>query len=135
MEGFVSRLDEINALAGRSPGFVWRLQSEDGDATAIQAFDDPELLINLSVWESLEALRAFVYDSTHVELLRGKQAWFDRSIKTYLALWWIPAGHIPSLEEARARLNTLKVNGPGPEAFSFRSNFPSPETAPAADTP
>ncbi len=127
MSGFMARLDEINALAERSPGFVWRLQTEEGDATAIQAFDDPLLLVNMSVWENLESLKSFVYQSTHLELLREREAWFEKMTEVYQALWWIPAGHLPTVDEAKERLAILQREGAGPQAFTFAKAFPAPE--------
>jgi hypothetical protein len=123
MEGFARRLEEINSLADNSPGFVWRLQTEDGDATGIQAFDDPMLLVNLSVWEDIESLKNFVYKSTHVELIQDRDAWFSKTVEAHQALWWIPAGHIPSLHEAREKLERLQREGPGPAAFTFSRPF------------
>ncbi len=121
MAGFVARLDEINALADRSPGFVWRLQTEAGDATAIRAFPDPLLLVNLSVWESVEALREFTYRSAHAGVMRRRAEWFERMDEPHLVLWWVPAGDLPTLDEAKARLDRLRSEGPSPEAFTFRS--------------
>ncbi len=120
MASFVARLEPINALADASPGFVWRLQSDAGDATALRVFDDPDILVNLSVWESLEALRAFVYRSEHRELLKARAQWFDRSTAPHLVLWWIPAGHVPGVEEAKQKLALLQAQGPGEQAFDFR---------------
>ncbi len=128
MEGFVARLDEINALADQSPGFVWRLETEEGDATAVQAFDNPLMLVNISVWEGIEALHAFIYKSTHLQLLQGKKSWFKKSVKPHLALWWIAAGHMPSEIEARTRLELLQDQGPGPNAFTFSQRYPAPST-------
>jgi len=129
MEGFRSQLDPINALADRSPGFVWRLQTEDGNATAIRPFDDDDrMAINMSVWESLEALQQYVYRSAHVGPLRDRKQWFEPLEGPILALWWIPAGHIPTVAEAKARLELLKERGPSAEAFTFRSPFPPPDS-------
>lgn len=121
MVGFTGRLDEINALADRSPGFVWRLQTEDGDATALRIFDDPDLIINLSVWESVLALREFVYSSTHRELILGRRDWFEALDGPHLALWPVPQGHIPTIEEARQKLDKLRETGPDTTVFSFAS--------------
>lgn len=132
MAGFVARLDEINALADRSRGFVWRLQTEEGDATAIRAFDDPLILVNMSVWESIEALKSFVYQSDHVELLRARREWFEPPPGPSLVMWWIEAGHIPALEEAKARLDQLTIKGPSPAAFDFRHAHPAPSSGAAA---
>jgi hypothetical protein len=127
MYGFRSQLERINAIADRSPGFVWRLQSDEGDATAIRAFDDPLLLVNMSVWESLEALHAYVYKSDHVALLRGRREWFEPLVGSpSLALWWIPAGHEPTVDEAKERLELLQTRGPTAAAFTFREPFPPP---------
>ena len=130
MFGFVSRLDELNAIADRSPGFVWRLQTDEGNATALRPYDDERILLNMSVWESIDQLRAYVYETGHADVLRQRRDWFEKFERTYLALWWIPVGHIPSIEEAKARLDALDANGPTPFAFTFRTTFP-PETAEA----
>lgn len=126
MEGFRSQLDPINALADKSPGFVWRLQTEEGNATAIRPYDDERMAINLSVWESLEALQAFVYKSAHVGPLRDRREWFEPMAGPILAMWWIPDGHIPTVAEAKARLQLLHEHGPSAEAFTFRKPFPAP---------
>ena len=104
MSTFVARLDEINALADGSPGFVWRLQTEAGNATYFRPYDDDRILVNLSVWESVEALRTYVYQTVHAELLRQRRQWFEQFEGVYVALWWIPAGHIPGVDEAKTRL-------------------------------
>jgi len=127
MEGFRSQLDPVNALADRSPGFVWRLQTEDGNATAIRPFADERMAINLSVWESLEALQQFVYRSAHVGPLRDRKEWFEPIEGPILALWWIPAGHVPMVAEAQERLQHLSEHGPSSHAFTFRTPFPSPD--------
>lgn len=123
MEGFVAGLEPLNALADSSPGFVWRLQTEDGDATSVQAFDDELILFNLSVWESIEALEAYVYQSNHVAAVRQRSEWFERPTKSPFVLWWIDAGHIPTEAEAQKRFELLWQNGPTPSAFTFRSRF------------
>jgi Domain of unknown function (DUF3291) len=132
MGGFMSQLEPINALADRSPGFVWRLQTEGGDATSVQAFEDPGMLMNMSVWESVETLKNFVYQSSHLGPLRDRFQWFEKPAQAYLALWWIPAGHIPSIEEACDRLEFRRSCGDSPLAFSFGKTYPAPE-APAGD--
>ncbi len=119
---FVAALAPMNALADGSPGFVWRLQTEDGDATALRVFDDDSLIVNMSVWESLEALAAFVYRSTHAGVMRRRREWFEH-MQLYLALWWVPAGHRPGVGEAEARLRHLQTHGPSPHAFTFRAPF------------
>jgi hypothetical protein len=129
LQGFVDALDPINALADAAPGFVWRLQTEDGDATAVRAYDDDLLIVNMSVWESLESLADFVYRSDHQQVMRGRRQWFDRMVEAYMVLWWIPAGHRPAVDEATDRLARLRANGPTPEAFTFRVPFPPPDTS------
>ena len=131
LAGFVAQLEPINALADASPGFVWRLQTEDGDATAIRAFDDQRIRVNLSVWASLASLRDFVYASRHLDVMRRRREWFHR-MDHYLALWWVPAGTIPTVAEAKERLELLERRGPSPDAFTFRSPFPEPAAAPRA---
>jgi hypothetical protein len=123
MKGFIDRLDEINGIADNSPGFIWRLQTEEGDATAIQAFDDPLLLVNLSVWEDVDSLKSFVYKSLHVELIQDRDAWFKKMQESHQALWWISKGHIPSVEEAKEKLGYLQANGPSEVAFTFSKSF------------
>ena len=132
MEGFRSQLDPINALADRSPGFVWRLQTDEGNATSIRPFDDERMAINMSVWESLEALQHFVYRSAHVGPLRDRTQWFEPIPGPILALWWIPAGHVPTVAEAQDRLRDLSEHGPSPHAFTFRMPFPPPDEEPGA---
>ena len=121
MAGFTGRLEEINALADGSPGFVWRLQSDEGDATYIRPFEDDRILVNLSVWESVEALKDYVYRTAHAELLRSRRSWFEHFDGAYVALWWVPAGHVPDVEEAKQRLAHLDEHGPTPFAFTFKT--------------
>jgi hypothetical protein len=123
MAGFVARLADINALADRSPGFVWRLQTEDGDATAVRPYQDRRILINLSVWADLASLREYVYRSDHASVMRGRRQWFEHFGRPYLALWWVPAGHRPSVTEAVERLDHLERHGPTPFAFGFTEAF------------
>ncbi|MHB1836134.1 MAG: DUF3291 domain-containing protein [Solirubrobacteraceae bacterium] len=129
MAGFKAALEPINALADDAPGFVWRLQTEDGDATAIRPYDDDRMMVNMSVWESIEALRAFVYTSAHTSVMRNRKQWFD-TLETYLVLWWVPVGHEPTVQEAKERLEHLKRHGPTPHAFTFRASFPAPDADP-----
>ncbi|HXZ83947.1 MAG TPA: DUF3291 domain-containing protein [Myxococcota bacterium] len=131
MEGFRSQLERINALADASPGFVWRLQTESGDATGVRAFEDPLILFNMSVWETLEALHRYVYRSEHVRSLRARRSWFVPLEGPSLVLWWIPAGQRPAVAEGRARLERLRERGLTPEAFTFRAPFPAPGAPPA----
>ena len=129
---FVAALPKINALADGQPGFVWRLTGEGDDATDIQAFDDPMVAMNMSVWESLEALAAFVYRSEHRDFMRRRREWFEAPEAAYMALWWVPAGHRPTPAEGRARLEALRRDGPTPFAFSFREPFAAPGAEPVA---
>jgi Domain of unknown function (DUF3291) len=129
MAEFAANLDRINALADRSPGFVWRLQTEEGNATAIRPFPDETLLVNMSVWRDLESLSEFVYRSAHAEIMRRRREWFERMSEAYLVLWWVPAGHRPTIDEAIAKLEQLRTEGPTPEAFTFRRAFPAPDDA------
>lgn len=129
---FVAQLDEVNALADSSPGFVWRLQDESGNATAVPAFDDPQMIINMSVWDSLEALRAYTYRSDHTRVLARRREWFEKMDRPHFALWWIPAGTLPSIADAKQRLELLAARGPGPDAFTFRDHFPPPAAFEAA---
>lgn len=123
MAEFVASLDPINALADESPGAVWRLQTEDGNATTIRAFDDDRVIVNMSVWESIDHLAGFVYRSAHVDVMRRRREWFER-IRLHMALWWVPIGHIPSVSEAEKRLAHLREHGPTPDAFTFKARFP-----------
>lgn len=129
---FVAQLDAVNALADASPGFVWRLKDESGNATAIPAFDDPRMIINMSVWESLEALRAYVYRSDHAKVLARRRDWFEKPDGPHMALWWIPAGTLPSVDDGKRRLRLLVERGPSVEAFTFRDRFAPALSAAAA---
>jgi hypothetical protein len=126
MAGFAAELDRINALADEAPGFVWRLQTEDGDATAIRPYEDERMMVNMSVWGSIEELRRFVYTSGHTGVMRHRKEWFER-LETYLVLWWVPKGHEPTVEEAKERLEHLTEHGATPHAFTFRASFEQPD--------
>ncbi len=133
LRDFVNALEPVNAVADASPGFVWRLQTEDGDATAIRAFGDDRIIVNMSVWESLEDLRSFVYATReHREVLARRREWFEAMAEAFLALWWVPAGHRPDVAEAEERVAHLRAHGPTPRAFTFRRNFPPSAVAPTA---
>lgn len=129
MAGFTSQLERINAIADASPGFVWRLATPDGDATALRVFEDERVLVNMSVWESLEALHHYVYRSPHLGPLRDRREWFEPGDGPMLALWWVPKGQIPTIEEAKGKLEELRLHGPTPAAFTFRKAFPPPGSA------
>lgn len=127
---FVEQLDPVNAAADESEGFIWRLQTDAGDATALRMFDDAELVVNLSVWESLAALRAFAFSAPgHVAVLKQRRSFFVPSEEAHAALWWIPAGSLPTVQEAEGRLRLLRERGPSPEAFTFRNGYPPPGLA------
>ena len=128
MVDFMARLDEINALAQRSPGFVWRLQGDGGNNTDYKVDDgDPLFIVNLSVWSSLEDLHAFTYRSDHRTVFARRYEWFERRTVPNAVIWWQPAGTIPDVPEALRRLRLLETDGPTPEAFTFKSSFPPPE--------
>jgi Domain of unknown function (DUF3291) len=127
MAGFMARLDDINALADQSPGFVWRLQSSAGNATYLRPYDDERILFNMSVWESIEQLKHYVYKTMHAEVLRQRQEWFEKFSGSYTALWWVPKDHIPSVDEAKKRLAHLDSEGPTAFAFTFKKLFPADE--------
>jgi hypothetical protein len=130
MHEFVAELAPMNALAERSDGFVWRLQTEDGDATAIRPYDDDLTLINMSVWESQQHLWNYAYASQHLNVMRRRREWVSRAAEVVLVLWWIDAGHVPTVDEAKHRLDLLAQLGPTPAAFTFRQSFPPPEATP-----
>ena len=124
---FVALLEPINALADEASGFVWRLKSETGNATDIAYNDDPFIIVNMSVWESLEALRTYAYKSDHAKVFRERAKWFEKLKKPSYCLWWIPLGHIPSVAEGRERLEHYQKNGATPYSFWFSQHFPQPE--------
>ncbi len=129
MKGFVDMLDPINRLADESEGFIWRLQTEEGNATDIRVFDDNMLIFNMSVWDSLENLKNYVYRSDHAAMIKEKKNWFELLEKPHMVLWWIEAGHIPTPEAAKERLSILELNnGPTQEAFTFKHPFEAPST-------
>lgn len=124
MAEFVRALDPMNLLAERSPGFIWRLQDDGGNATALRVFDDGQILINLSVWRSVEALRDYTYQSGHAHYVKRRKEWFSAFGRPHYALWWVEEGHEPTPEEARQRLDLLHDAGPTAEAFTFTHVFP-----------
>jgi hypothetical protein len=131
MQAFVEGLEPINRLADASPGFVWRLQTDDGDATALRVFDDDMIIVNMSVWDSVEALRAFVFRSEHADYLRRRTEWFEKLAEASTALWWIPQGATPTIQDAKAKLESLRARGPGQEAFTLRDEFQPPTSSDA----
>ncbi len=123
IEGFVNGLDAMNALAEQTDGFVWRLQTEDGDATALRVFDNELIIVNMSVWESIEALYAYTHQTKHVEFFRQRRDWFERMTTPHLAMWWIESGSIPTVENGKFALQHLEQHGPTPRAFTFKQRF------------
>lgn len=123
---FVAQLDSVNKLAEASSGFVWRLKSDAGNATDVPYNDDPLTIVNMSVWESVQALKNFTYQSHHVNVLRDRAKWFEKMALPYYCLWWVPAGHVPTVFEARERLEHYQKHGPTPQAFWFSQLFPAP---------
>ena len=124
MADFAAQLDPVNAIADGAPGFVWRLQDESGNATAIRTSND-DLMVNMSVWESADALWDFVYASDHLAVMRRRREWFER-MDLFMCLWWVPAGQLPDVAEAEARLEHLREHGPTPQAFTFKQRFAPP---------
>lgn len=126
MADFVAQLDYINSVADRAEGFVWRMQTDEGDSTAIRAYGDEPIIVNMSVWKSLESLHDYVYRSDHLAPMRRRKEWFLKSEGPNLVLWWIPVSEIPTVWEGKARLAHLAAHGPTPHAFTFRQYFPPP---------
>jgi Domain of unknown function (DUF3291) len=140
LASFMAALDPVNAVADTAPGFVWRLQTEDGNATAVRAFEWDQagsagVILNMSVWESVEALAAFVYSRQHREVLRRRREWFEQMAEAYLALWWVPRGHVPTPGDAEDRIRHLRAHGPTPHAFTLRVHFPPPGEGQCAPRP
>jgi uncharacterized protein DUF3291 len=129
MAGFMALLEPVNAVADAAPGFVWRLQTGDGDATSIRVGDDELVIVNMSTWESLDALRAFVYRSDHRLVLRRRRDWFGPWPGPHLVLFWVPEGEPPTLDDALHRLVQLRDAGPSAEAFDFKHPFAPDGTA------
>ena len=136
---FMAALDEVNAEGDAAPGFRWRLQTEDGNATAVRAFgwdvgDSHGVIVNLTTWASVQALGDFTFSGRHLQVMRRRRQWFQHPVEAMTALWWVPAGHRPSTGEAEVRVRHLREHGPTPQAFTFRTPFPSP-TAPGVAVP
>jgi Domain of unknown function (DUF3291) len=140
LASFMAALDPVNAAADAAPGFVWRLQTGDGNATAVRAFEWDQagsagVILNMSVWESVEALAAFVYSQRHRQVLRRRREWFEAMAEAYLALWWVPRGHVPTTGGAEDRIRHLRAHGPTPHAFTLRVHFPAPGEGECAPRP
>ena len=123
---FVAQLGTINELAESSPGFVWRLESEEGNATDIAYNHDPFVIVNMSVWDSIDSLKAFSYKSQHLNVFRDRKKWFEKMELPHYCLWWVPVGHRPTVAEGRTRLELYQQHGPTPEAFWFNEWHPAP---------
>lgn len=137
---FMAALDEVNASGEAAPGFRWRLQTEDGNATAVQAFgwdvaDSYGVIVNLTVWSSVDALANWAFSGSHLAIMRRRREWFARAAEATTALWWVPAGHRPSTDEAEERVRHLRRHGPTASAFTFRRPFPSPAGPSSAQEP
>lgn len=127
LKDFVDNLDRINTLAENSDGFVWRLKGEGNDATSLRPFGE-EVIVNLTVWRDVDALRHYVYKSPHTEIMKRRREWFTRMVEAYTCLWWVPAGHVPTVEEAAQRLALIREKGPTPESFHFGEAFSAPDS-------
>jgi hypothetical protein len=125
MAEFAAALDEVNAIADQSPGFIWRLQSPSGNATDIRAYAESKMLVNLSLWQSVEQLKVYVYQSLHSEFFVRRRQWFEKYQGEHFAMWWVPAGQVPTIEEGKAKLDYLSQHGDSPKAFTFSKPFPS----------
>ena len=126
---FVANLDRINALAEQSPGFLWRLQTPEGDATALRPLGD-NTIVNMSVWRDVASLNDYVYRSAHVEIMRRRKEWFERVREAPVVLWWVRRGHRPTIIEAIEKLTLLRERGPSADAFTFRHAFAAPDSQP-----
>jgi hypothetical protein len=124
--GFVNRLDEINALAEESPGFIWRLKSDSGNATDIKLTDNPLFIVNMSVWESVEALFDFTYKTAHAPVMAKRREWFEKPVEMHMVLWWVEAGRFPDAKEGLERLAHLRAHGPSEQVFTFKQRFAAP---------
>ena len=129
MADFISWLDEINALAERSPGFLWRLQGASGNNTDLKVSDDPLFIVNLSVWSSIDALYDFTYRTDHKAVFKRRHEWFERLGRPTTVLWWQPAGTVPTAAEALERLDHLTSHGPTSKAFTFKEHYPPPDAS------
>ena len=127
---FVAALDAVNLIAERTPGFVWRLQDEDGASSSyVTAYDDPLEIVNLTVWSDIESLRHFTYRSGHGAYLRRRREWFEAPSQPHMVCWWVPAGDVPTVADATRRLDVLRTDGPTCNGFLFTDPFPAPTAA------
>ena len=126
MAEFANALDEVNTVAEKSPGFVWRLQTSSGNATELRAYSDPKILVNISVWQSVEQLKTYVYQSLHSDFFVRRRKWFEKYQGEHFAMWWIRVGHLPTIEEGKAKLEYLELHGDTPECFTFAEPYLPP---------
>ncbi|MGE0599509.1 MAG: DUF3291 domain-containing protein [Dehalococcoidia bacterium] len=126
MADFTDNIARINGLAEKSPGFIWRHQTDEGDSTSIRIRDNDRIIINFSVWADVESLFQFAYYTNHADYYRRRREWFTHEDDPFAVLWWVPAGHLPTVEEAEQKLAGLKVSGPTPDAFTFKKRFAAP---------
>jgi len=127
MKEFVDNLDRVNVLAESSEGFVWRLKDESNNATHLNPYNDEQVIINISVWQSVDALEHYVYKTFHTDFLKRRREWFQTYGKVYTAMWWVPEGQFPTVEVAVEKLDDLHRNGASSRVFDFRNRFPQPE--------
>jgi hypothetical protein len=123
---FVADIDYINSIAEKSQGFVWRLKDESGNATDINPFDNETIIVNMSVWESIDHFKKFVYESGHVEVFKKRAKWFSKMNTPHTAMWWVPAGYLPTAQEGKEKLEFLAKNGDTIDSFSFKRTFEMP---------
>lgn len=135
MAEFVANLDRVNALAEQSPGYVWRLKTDEGNATSVSSPLGDDVIVNMSVWEDVAALNHYVYKTAHVEIMKRRKEWFETIREAYVVLWWVPRGQYPSVIDAVARLEHLRQHGPSERAFTFRQAFAAPDAALDAPAP
>lgn len=128
MREFKDNLDSINELAESSEGFIWRLKDDTNNASNFNPYDDEQIIVNISVWDSLKALESFTYKTFHSEFIRRRKEWFSKFGKAYYALWWIREGEIPTIEQCVTKLDHLQKNGPAKEVFNFKQFFPPPKS-------
>lgn len=126
MKEFVDNLDRVNRMAENSPGFVWRLKDESNNASSFNPFDDVQVIINISVWKDIASLEHFTYRTFHTDFLKRRKEWFKKYGSAHFALWWIPFGEFPTIEESITRLEHLQAHGPSSRVFDFRTRFPMP---------
>lgn len=126
LKEFVDNLDRINGIAESSPGFVWRLKDDTGNATEISAFDDPNIIVNMSVWQDIQSLKQFMFKTDHASFLMRREQWFEKPTQPTYVLWWMPKTHTPTLDEAKQKLAHLREHGDTEHAFSMRKVYAAP---------